>query len=79
MIKNQSEGLKRLEEILGENGKHIVENFREICPDFADYIVHFGYGDLYCRKGFSDKSRELAAVTSLVSQGKTGIALAALS
>jgi len=70
-------GYTRIRDILGEKGLAIVESFQAICPDFADYIVHFGYGELYSRKGLSDKDRELAAVASLVSQGKTGLPLRA--
>ncbi len=68
-------GRKRMQEILGNSADKIVENFRKISPDFADYIVNFAYGDIYARSGLSDKSKELAAVSSLISQGKMGLPL----
>ena len=71
------EGLSRLQEILGEEGKKVVETFAQISPDFAQMIVNFGYGDLYTREAFSDREKELIAVSSLVSQGKTGLPLKA--
>jgi 4-carboxymuconolactone decarboxylase len=74
---SDEKALKRLREILGSNGTTIVESFRAISPDFANYIVNFCYGDLYTRQGLSDKDRELAAVASLISQGKTGLPLRA--
>lgn len=69
------EGLKKVRDILGDNAETIIENFRKISSDFADYIVHFGYGELYTRKGLTDKDRELAACASLISQGQTGLPL----
>lgn len=68
-------GLKRIQEILGDKGAKIIDSFRAISPDFTDYIVHFVYGELYTRQGLSDKNREMAAVASLISQGKTGLPL----
>ena len=76
-MQSTENGLKRLQEILGSNGNKIIDSFREISPDFADYIVNFAYGELYTRPGLSDKDRELAAVASLISQGKTGLPLRA--
>jgi 4-carboxymuconolactone decarboxylase len=70
-------GLKRIQEILGTKAIDLVENFKKISPDFANYIVEFAYGDLYDRKGITDKSRELAAVANLVGQGNTGLPLKA--
>ncbi len=71
----KQKGLDRLHDILGENGKTVVERLTKISPDFAEYIVNFVYADLYARPGLSDKERELIVVTSLISQGNTGIPL----
>lgn len=68
-------GLKRIQEVLGDKAPAIIKSFEKISPDFANYIVEFGYGDLYTRSGLSDKSRELAAVASLMGQGNTGTAI----
>ena len=51
--------------------------FEKISPDFANYVLEFAYGDLYCRNGFSDKYREIAAVSCLIGQGNTGLPLKA--
>lgn len=68
-------GKQRMREILGEKSENIIKMFESISPDFANYILDFGYGDLYSRKGFSDKNRELAAVACLIGQGNTGLPL----
>lgn len=70
-------GRRRLKEILGEKSENIIKMFEAISPDFANYVVEFAYGDLYTRKNFSDKYRELAAVACLIGQGNTGLPLKA--
>ncbi len=71
------QGIKRLQEILGADAMKIVESLSQISPSFAKYIINFGYAELYTREGLSDKERELAAVSSLISQGQTGLPLQA--
>ncbi len=68
-------GRQRIKEILGDKSENLAQMFEKISPDFANYILEFAYGDLYARKGLSDKDRELAAVASLIGQGNTGIPL----
>lgn len=65
-------GLQRLRDITGPGSAKTIENFHAIAPDFGKYIVEFAYGELYARPGLSDKYKELIAVSSLLSQGKTG-------
>lgn len=74
-MNKQELGKKKLEEILGGNAEEIINNFKEISPDFANYIIEFAYGDLYARKGLSDKHKELAAVSCMIGQGNTGLPL----
>ena len=70
-------GLKRIEEILGNDGLNLIDNLNMISPDFANYIIEYDYGDLYMRNIISDKSRELAVVSNLIGQGNTGLPLKA--
>ena len=70
-------GKKRIKEILGDNALNLISDFEKTSPDFANYIVEFGYGDIYARDGLTDKMRELAAVSCLIGQGNTGTALKA--
>lgn len=70
-------GKQRIKDILGEKSEHLIKQFEMISPDFANYVIDFGYGDIYSRSGFSDKSRELAAVACLIGQKNTGLALKA--
>lgn len=68
-------GKQRIKEIIGEKSEGIIKMFEAISPDFANYVLEFGFGDLYSRKGFSDKHRELVAVACLIGQGNTGLPL----
>lgn len=77
MLRNQEIGRQRIKEILGYKSEQLIQMFAEISPDFANYIVEFAYGDLYNRPGISDKTREVAAVSCLIGQGNTGLALKA--
>lgn len=71
------QGKERLQDILGDKAEDIIKHFESVSPDFANYIVQFVYGDLYARKNFTDKSRELAAVACMIGQGNTGLPLKA--
>ena len=70
-------GLRRIQDILGASALDTVKRFEEISPDFSKYVVEFAYGDLYERKGISDKTREIAAVACIIGQGNTGFPLRA--
>lgn len=70
-------GKKRIIDILGAKSENIINELEKISPDFTNYLIEFGYGDLYTRKGLSDKERELAAVACLIGQGNAGLPLKA--
>lgn len=70
-------GLQRAKDILGSKVDNIISSFAKTSPDFAKYVVEYGYADLYTREGFSDKNRELAVVACLIGQGNTGLPLKA--
>lgn len=69
-------GENRLKDILGEKAFEIInQRLGAISPDFVNYIIEFTYGELYARKGLTDKHKEMAAVTSLLSQHIFGLPL----
>ncbi|HLB94140.1 MAG TPA: carboxymuconolactone decarboxylase family protein [Candidatus Babeliales bacterium] len=70
-------GMQRFQEILGQDALATISRFQKISPDFANYIINFGYAELYSRGVLSDKSLEIIAVSSLISQGNFGTALKA--
>jgi len=62
-------GWKKLEEIDGEAGEHVIESLKDIAPEFARYVIEFPFGDIYSRPGLDLKSREVAVVAALTALG----------
>src|SRR5437879_5856300 len=62
-------GRAKLKQMLGELGEQAVENIARISPDMAHYVVEFIFGDIHCRSGLDLKTREIAAVATLVTRG----------
>jgi 4-carboxymuconolactone decarboxylase len=62
-------GLEKIRQVYGQAGEGVIENLKDISPDFARYIIEFPFGDIYSRSGLDLKSREIAIVASLVTMG----------
>ena len=62
-------GLDKLVEVDGEAGEKVIESLKDICPDMARYLVEFPFGDVYARPALDLKSREIAAVATLIALG----------
>jgi len=52
-------GLEKIKQVYGQAGEGVIENLKEISPDFARYIIEFPFGDIYSRSGLNLKSREM--------------------
>lgn len=62
-------GWEKLKEIDGEAGELVIDSLKDIAPDFAHYVIEFGFGDIYSRPGLDLKSREIAVVAALTAMG----------
>jgi 4-carboxymuconolactone decarboxylase len=62
-------GWEKLKEIDGEAGELVIDSLKDIAPDFARYVIEFGFGDIYSRPGLDLKSREIAVVAALTAMG----------
>jgi 4-carboxymuconolactone decarboxylase len=62
-------GWEKLKEVDGEAGERVVENLKDIAPDFARLLIEFPFGDIYSRPGLDLKSREIAVVAALTALG----------
>lgn len=62
-------GLNMLRQVDGKGGEAVLENLRDIAPDFARYLIEFQFGDIYARPGLDLKSREIAVVAALTALG----------
>ncbi len=62
-------GIEKLKEIDKENGEHILEDLKDIAPDFVRYVVEFPFGDVFSRPGLDLKTREIVTVSALIALG----------
>ena len=62
-------GLQRLGEVTQSDGQAVVDRLSQTSPDFARYVIEYPYGDVFSRPGLTDRDRELATVSALISMG----------
>ncbi len=56
--------------MLDENQVDVLkENFQDIAPDLTEFVVAFGYGDIYSRKNLDPKLRQIATIAALTWHG----------
>ena len=73
MLKNQvvyERGLDLLKKLHGGHaGEAIVQELKDICPDYATMTIEWGFGTIFSREGLDIKTRELAIIASCVTLG----------
>lgn len=62
-------GLKKLSEVDGTAGEHVINALNDIAPDLGKYIVEFAFGDIYCRETLNLQEREMITLSSLMTLG----------
>ncbi|MBU2700098.1 4-carboxymuconolactone decarboxylase [Sporomusaceae bacterium BoRhaA] len=62
-------GLKKLSEVDGNAGDHVIKALNDIAPDLGKYIVEFAFGDIYCRENLNLQEREMITLSSLMTLG----------
>ena len=62
-------GWNKLKEIDGEAGENVVNGLKDISPELSQFIIEYSFGDVYSLKSLDNKSKEIAAVSSLIAQG----------
>jgi 4-carboxymuconolactone decarboxylase len=63
-------GLKLLNQLHGEHtGKAIVQSMQDICPDYVNMTIEFGFADIFARPGLDLLTRELIVIASCVTLG----------
>ncbi len=61
--------MERFREVDGKGGEKAVKDLEGLVPEIRRYIVEYPFGDIYSRPGLDLRTRELAAIASLVSMG----------
>lgn len=55
---------------LDENQVAVLkDNFKDIAPDMTEFIVGFGYGNIFSRKNLDAKMRQIATIAALTAMG----------
>ncbi len=62
-------GARALAEIDGQAGQNVIDALADIAPDFANYIIEYGFGDIYSRKGLCRRDRQIATIAALAAMG----------
>lgn len=64
-----SKGITNLHELDKEAFGNIIDNLSKIAPELSDYIVTFGYGDIYEQSNLSQREKQLIIISSLTTKG----------
>jgi alkylhydroperoxidase/carboxymuconolactone decarboxylase family protein YurZ len=68
---NRERGLRLLHEMLGEQrAESTMERWREISPDFEEYIVGFLSGEIWSRPQLDRRTKSLATIAALAALGR---------
>lgn len=68
-------GLERMMELVSAEHANtfdhakLVESYRELDPELADYIVSFAFGDIYSRKSPTQQEQTMVTIATLVALG----------
>ncbi|MGR7814361.1 carboxymuconolactone decarboxylase family protein [Lacinutrix undariae] len=66
---NYKIGVKIVNEVNGEGAvKGLEAAFKSVSPDMAEYIIRYGFGEIYNRAGLDFKTKELLIIASLTTQ-----------
>ncbi|WP_051224231.1 carboxymuconolactone decarboxylase family protein [Flavobacterium tegetincola] len=66
---NYKTGVKIVNEVNGEGAaKGLEAAFKSVSPDMAEYIIRYGFGEIYNRPGLDFKTKELLIIASLTTQ-----------
>jgi alkylhydroperoxidase/carboxymuconolactone decarboxylase family protein YurZ len=64
-------GIKLLHEMLGpERAEQTRQTWREICPDFEEYVVEFLSGEIWSRSQLDRRTKSLVTIAALAALGR---------
>lgn len=64
------QGLERFATLSGEYGAKALAPIKEHFPELAEFIMGTAYGDIFQRTSISDQWKEVAVISSLITQGQ---------
>lgn len=70
MSEQVTQGLERFAKLSGEYGAKALAPIKDQFPEFAEFIMGTAYGDIFQRTTITDQWKEVAIISSLISQGQ---------
>ncbi|MGE3806045.1 MAG: carboxymuconolactone decarboxylase family protein [Gemmataceae bacterium] len=67
----QARGAKVLSEMLGDQAERVRQTWREICPEFEEYVIGLVAGEFWARPGLDRRTKSLVTIATLAAQGRT--------
>jgi 3-oxoadipate enol-lactonase/4-carboxymuconolactone decarboxylase len=65
-------GAELIEQMMGpEQAAQVRAGWREICPDFEEYVVRFLSGEVWSRPGIDRRTKSLVTITALAAMGRS--------
>lgn len=66
-------GVMRFEEVMGASASGFIDHFKDVAPDFGQYVLEWEFGDLYGRPNLDLRTRELVIIASCATLGTAGL------
>ncbi|MDN4600790.1 carboxymuconolactone decarboxylase family protein [Paenibacillus sp. F6_3S_P_1C] len=70
MSEQVTQGLERFAMLSGEFGAKALAPIKDQFPELAEFIMGTAYGDIFQRTTITDQWKEVAIISSLISQGQ---------
>jgi 4-carboxymuconolactone decarboxylase len=70
MSEQVTQGLERFAKLSGEYGAKALAPIKDQFPELAEFIMGTAYGDIFQRTTITDQWKEVAILSSLISQGQ---------
>ena len=65
-------GLRLLEQMLGKTkAEEIKAAWRNICPDFEEYVTEFLSGEIWARPSLDKRTKSLITIAALMAMGRS--------
>lgn len=71
-----STGVQWLYKLKNDQIHILKDNLGDIAPDLVEFVVAYGYGDIYSRKNLDIKMRQIATIAALTAMGTAAPQLA---
>lgn len=68
-------GLEMMDRLDPDATQRLVNGMKDICPDMAQYVIDFAYGEIIARPGLDLRTREISTISALTALGNAPLEL----